>query len=431
MAAKYLQTISYRILMVFIGFGTVIYTTQFFGADGRGEIGLFLLNITLIQLFSLAGGSSLVFLTSRVKPENLLLPSYFWAIGAVLSLTSVFTWFGLSPAHLAIHLGLLGLMETLSNIHLQIILGNDEVKKHNQISLWSVVITLLALIVIHQTGVATGLKAYIMALYVGKLYQVTHSLFGIYNQLGHESPQLIRTHFFTNLKRLLGYGWIIQLGNIAQMLNYRFAYWVIERQPSAQAIKNVGIYATSMNVIEAVWVLSRSISMVQYATISNQRDDAQSRTLTVALFKVNVMLTMAVTLPLLLVPSVVFDWIFGMNEGFGAIRDVMGAMFFGIIANAGSGAFSHYFSGIGRYGVNLIASSIGLLATVIFATLWIPAYGIVGAGYAGSFAYSLALIFQLIVFFHSGQSPWNSLLVKQSDLDLIRRTFRKYLPNRS
>jgi len=430
MAVKYIQTISYRMLMVAVGFGTVIYTTQFFGAEGRGEIGLFLLNITLIQLFSMAGGSSLVFLTSRVKAENLLLPSYLWAFGAVITFTSIFTLLHLSPAHLSLHLGLLALLETLSNIHLQIVLGNDQIQKHNRISLWTVALILVALALIDRFDVAHGLTAYIMALYIGKLYQVVHSLLSIYDQLGHESPAAIRKNFFLNLKRLLGYGWIIQLGNIAQMLNYRFAYWILERQPEADALRKVGIYATSMNVIEAVWVLSRSISMVQYATISNQRDDRESRRLTLLLFKVNVLLTGLATLPLLVLPTAAFDYLFGMHQGFGAIRNVIGALFIGILANAGSGAFSHYFSGIGRYGVNLVASSIGLLATVILGILWIPRFGLMGAAYAGSVAYTIALIYQIVVYLNHPDVHLSQLLLSAEDIQQFKAITRRILPGK-
>lgn len=407
-------------IVAIISFAIVVFTTNFFGADGRGEISLFVLNVTLVSMFSLVGGTSLVYLTSRVTPENLLLPSYFWAFNSSIGITALLWFVGLQDEQYIYHLGLLALMESLTQVNLQLVLGDNRIGRYNLVQFIQVGLLMLSLAIAHFVFDLNGIEAYIAAFYVSRLYSIVHSLSSIYSLLGFEKPENIRANFWVNLKNLFGYGWVIQTANIAQLLNYRVAYWLLEKLLPEKGTELVGIYSTGINLAEAVWILSRSVSTVQYAEISNTRDDEYQVDLTVGLFKLNTIVTFLCMIPLLLIPSAWFEWVFGKGENFDQIQLVLLFLFPGIIANAAAGSLSHYFSGVARYSVNTYGSLAGLIVTLIAGIVLIPAYGLVGAAIAASASYVVALLYQWIVFVRKENVSWKHFLLNEKDIQRIK-----------
>jgi hypothetical protein len=76
MLGKILQTIFSKGIISIINFLVVLITARYLGADGRGQISIMFLNITVILLFNdIVGGSSLVYLTSKRNPYSLFLPA--------------------------------------------------------------------------------------------------------------------------------------------------------------------------------------------------------------------------------------------------------------------------------------------------------------------------------------------------------------------
>jgi O-antigen/teichoic acid export membrane protein len=423
MLKKILQTISTRVIVAIISFAIVVFTTNFFGAEGRGEISLFVLNLTLVSMFSLVGGTSLVYLTSRVTPENLLLPSYFWAFNSSIGITALLWFVGLQNTQFIYHLGLLALMESLTQVNLQLVLGDNRIARYNLVQFLQVVLLLAGLALAYFVFNLEGIEAYIAAFYVSRLYSVAHSLSSIYSLLGFEKPEIIRANFWLNLKNLFSYGWVIQTANIAQLLNYRVSYWLLEKLLPEKGTQLVGIYSTGINLAEAIWILSRSVSTVQYAEISNTRDDSYQVDLTVGLFKLNTIITFLGMIPLLIIPSTWFEWVFGQGENFDQIQLVLLFLFPGIVANAAAGSLSHYFSGVARYHVNTYGSIAGLVVTLILGILLIPSMGLAGAAIAASGSYITSLFYQWVVFLKKENVKWQHFLLDERDIARVKTLF--------
>ncbi|MBL4655359.1 MAG: hypothetical protein JKY33_06015, partial [Bacteroidia bacterium] len=81
MFKKIISTIGSKFLITGLNFATVILTTQALGAEGRGEVSLFFLNIVIVMMFNdFVGGGALVYLIPRNEPFKVLIPSYIWGI---------------------------------------------------------------------------------------------------------------------------------------------------------------------------------------------------------------------------------------------------------------------------------------------------------------------------------------------------------------
>lgn len=78
------STFTTRVFSLIISFATLILTTNYLGAEGRGYISLLTASAGLINLFSgFIGGAALVYLIPRNKSRNFVIQSailsYFWA----------------------------------------------------------------------------------------------------------------------------------------------------------------------------------------------------------------------------------------------------------------------------------------------------------------------------------------------------------------
>jgi O-antigen/teichoic acid export membrane protein len=149
-------------------------------------------------------------------------------------------------------------------------------------------------------------------------------------------------------------GILNQLAHIFQLLSFRMSYyWLGQVYSEAE----VGIFSNGTSLIESVWLISRSISLVQYSRIVNMTDKKEAQKLTLDLSKLSFVISFIILIPMILLPSSFYEFIFG--AGFGGIRLVIQALAPGVLFLNLNIIISHYFSGIGKYQLNSIASFAG------------------------------------------------------------------------
>jgi Na+-driven multidrug efflux pump len=75
----------------------------------------------------------------------------------------------------------------------------------------------------------------------------------------------------------------------------------------------------------------------------------------------------------------------------------------------------HYYSGTGRYQVNAITSSIGLVASVILYFTLIPRFGMIGAGWATSLSYLFTTLILIVLFDRENKGWYHELIPTKGD----------------
>jgi Na+-driven multidrug efflux pump len=80
----------------------------------------------------------------------------------------------------------------------------------------------------------------------------------------------------------------------------------------------------------------------------------------------------------------------------------------------------HYFSGTGRYYLNAVSSSLGLVASVILYYTLIPAFGITGAGWATSASYLVTTLILVYIFNKENKGWYKELAISRDDWKRIR-----------
>lgn len=408
--------------VILISFALLVSTTQFLGAEGKGYISLFLLNVTLVQLISsFIGGPALVYLLPRFGAERLLLPSYIWALIVSVVVPLLLFAVGLQDKDYLYHLMFIGAIDSIGKIHLQLILGREDIKSHNWISLLQSLVLLISFWMFFWVFEIRDISAYIGAIYIAYLFTVVAGFLKVFRELGTTPSSELSGTWRITVRQMTRHGFWIQLANISQLLNYRLSYYLLQRLMPESNYSALGYYATAINLAEASWVVSKSLAMIQYARISNTQNPIEIRRLSTQMWKISFYSALIIIITLVLIPAGVWDFIFGSGDDFEQIRPLLCILAPGIFFMALNNTMSAHLAGRGRYDLNARVSGLGLVLTAVTAPILIIQLGLYGAALSTSISYSLSTIYQNQLFLKESRIPYLDLWPSLADGRWIRQ----------
>lgn len=419
MFRKILNTFGAKALTAVVNLLIAILLSQYLGPAGKGQQGLIITTITFILVFSnLVGGATLVYLAPRKSAGVLLLPSYAWTL--LVSLACIpFLWLFrlVDPAYI-LHVCILSALSSFTAIHTSLLIGRERIATSNFIGLIQPVLIVLSLAIFFFILDRHDITAYIWSLYLSFGISLVVSLFYIFRLTG----PLARSSFKESLAvtgEMFRLGLWNQVAHITQMLSFRMSFYVLDSYHGESA---VGVYSNGISLAESVWLIAKSISLVQYARIANTDDRAYAQRLTLQLIKASLVISALVLLPLLLFPSSFYVFVFG--AGFDGVKGVIGSLAAGVMVYNISILAGHYFSGTGRYRVNAIASGMGLAVSAVLFFTMIPAYGITGAGWATSLSYLVTTVILLSLLRKDNPGNFRRALVERENWHDLKKEFQ-------
>ena len=412
MFGKILNTFGTKIVVAFFNLAIAIIISQVLGDSGKGVQSLVLTNISFILIFSeIVCGASLIYLTSRHSFSKLWLPSVLWAllIAAVMGVLMGLLDMGLDRS-LALHTAILSFISSFASINFRFLIGKEEVKKANYNTLLQPFLLVATLLVYHFVLGRRDVYGYVIGLYIA---YTGSSVLGVCQlRKEYKSLKILPFHEYNEaLKALFKYGFLNQTGHFVQFFNLRLSYYLLNAYVDAA---QVGVYSNAVSLAEAIWIISNSIALVQYARISNSTDKAYNQRLTLDLAKICFAVALPAVLVLSALPSSFYIFVFGPEFGLMAklIRILApGVLFYSIFLILG-----HYYSGSGRYFMNTIAALCGLAATLGCGFTLIPRFAATGAAVTAAVAYSMNAVFLLVCFLHESKFRMRDLLLTSSEL---------------
>lgn len=415
-------TVGARVLITLANLLLVALVGRHLGAEGLGTIGLFVLAITFILIMAhLVGGGGLVYLVPRLGVGPVLAPAYGWALLTAATALLVVHVVPLVPEGLAIHAVALAFLQALNSIHLNILVARERIGLQNTILVVQSIVQVTVLGVLLRCAEARVMD-YVLATYcahgltviISGWFVLRSPLSGVFQRPGK------------TIRALMVQGGIGQLANLFQLFNYRAAYYLIEAFRGTAAL---GVYSVAMQLAEGTWLVPRSIGGVLYSKVSNLEEERRQLQLTTILFKVALLFGLLCSGLLVVLPDTLYSTIFGAEIH--GLRPLLLLIAPGLVSMSGSQVFSHYFSGTGRIRHNLVASGLGLLVTLIAGWLLIPRHGLPGAAGTASLAYSISMIYQLVVFLRITTVRFAELLPCTDDLRKARSLWHIYQRKRA
>jgi O-antigen/teichoic acid export membrane protein len=291
-----------------------------------------------------------------------------------------------------------------------VLMGQERIRAYNIISLLQVMILFSVLMFFFFGLGIREVLAYLYGLYISYTFAFLASLVLIFSSFRKKeilgSGKVIR--------ELFKIGSVMQLGNILQFFNYRLSYYFIEFFLKRAA---VGVYSVGVQLSESIWLIAKSIHMVQYTRISNEKDKDYAAKLTLHLAKISFILTLLSLILILVLLHVCFALIF--KPEFRQVPVIMYTLAAGILTFSISIILSPYFSGLGKPIHNTISAAIGLVFTLVLSLVLIPRINLPGAALAATLSYIAATVYQFIVFIRMTKVKPGDFLLRKADILVV------------
>lgn len=380
-----------RFLIAGSGLIIAILLSRFLGATGRGEQSLLITLITFIIIVnSMVGASAISFLIPRYPFQALIFPSYIWVL-LVSALGIVFLPpFHMVPAVYLPHVCLLSFILGVYTVNVSVLISKERIAAANLLAIVQSATIILFLLFSFLIRNEKDINSYIESLYAGYVVSMMLSLFMIrrYFRAQHRSPIAL---IFEAIKKMFVLGFYNQMAVLTQMLSFRISYYILNQHYGPGS---VGLYANAITVAESVWLIGRSMAMVQYSKIVNSPDQQFSIQLTYRILRDCFIVSSVLLFMMAFIPDALYGCIFGKE--FTALQSLIrilapGVLFFAVVL-----IISNYFSGTGRHYINAIASSAGLAVTLLLGFVFIPLYGLHAAAATASISYGVTALITLI-----------------------------------
>lgn len=374
-----------------------IIISQLLGAAGKGEQSIILACITIILLATnLVGGASIVYLTSRIGIKNILITAYLWTALVVILCYLFLTSIPAISLKYKLAITLLSGINSLASINSSILIGKEKIQKSNLINLCIPVLTLVSIGILFYIQNSLSITSYLISLFVSYNAAFLMGVFFLFSERLEEEKYRFQD-FKATFKALFFYGFQNQLAHIFQLVSFRMSYFLLDTHSGQKA---VGIYSNGLSISESIWMISSSISLYQYARISNSDNSEYAKRLTEQCAKSGLLLTLFALIIVLALPANFYTWLFGSE--FHEIKLLILIMAPGIWIFNYALIIGHYFSGIGKYFVNAIASFGGFLVTLILLLLCSEKLNIYYAGLVAVSSYFVTSLIVIIFYWKEG-----------------------------
>lgn len=410
-----LKTFGSKFFSIIVSFGVVILTTQTLGAEGRGMISIVTATIGMIGLIcGFTGGSALVFVLPRQNQRLVLGIAYLGNIGLGVLAAFGCMVFGLYDKSLLGIVLALSILNAFLNTNTNGLIANGRINKANIAGILnsgSIFIAFFAftIVVRWRSPIAYFLS---MGCALGAAF--LFSGYSLLDKLVNRKISWDARAFGRAVKVTVITGFMAQLCNVIQYLNYRLSFYFLD---SLFGKADTGIYSIGVTLAEAVWMMSSSIALLQYSSIANCDDIEYSKTLTLKMAKLSFISTSLIMMPLLMLPAGFYSLIFGHD--FSTVKIVLLFQAPGIVLFSLNIIIASFYAGRGRYWVNAAASLTGLVVSVA-ANVWIvPRLGYQGASIASTLSYSASTIFAVTYFLRDTSLPLKNLLVGKADIEYV------------
>ena len=369
-----------------------ILFSQILGPEGKGEQSLLLTTVAIVIILDgLVGGPSLVYLSSRLSWKRLIIAAYVWCVLVsgltFLALVSVFHF----SAQSALNIVILSALSSFTSVNASLLLGKEKLKAYNAIQLIVPILTLVVVLIQYYILQSIFYELALFTAYMGSL------LLSILLLDLHWSKQEDASKWSIIWQQLFQFGFMNQLAHVLQLLSFRITYYLLAAQG---AHAGVGLMSNASSITESIWLVASSISLWQYAVISNSSDVQYNQQITEKLARFGMLVSLLVLIVFLLLPTEFYSFVFG--KSFGGIRILMYTLAPGVWVFTYALIVGHYFSGIGKYSVNALASGVGLVVCYFSSLFLIPQYTEIGAGLAMSVSYISTSIVVAYFFFKAG-----------------------------
>jgi O-antigen/teichoic acid export membrane protein len=426
-------SILYSIISLLVGIIYSIVIARSFGPAGKGEIAILLLAPSILLTFGNMGvNNSIVYFLGKKKYElpevvggllsfSFILGAMLLAVFAVLYIFAYDIFFLNTKPFLLLPLVLILPIQLLAGYYQMVFLGLKKVILYSLLAIFNTFLS-FGLLILMIFGFKLGIAGVVMSVVLSNILFLVIVLVFV-SRLAGLSFRLNRAL----IKDYLIYGIIAHIGNAAMYLTYRSDMFLVNY---FLTLVSVGLYSLGVSIAELLLIFAGSIALVLFPRIASMgKGEGGKETAKVAR---NVMfLAFVGSIGLVVIGKYLIQLLYGRAflPAYGPFLILLP----GIIVLSGSKILATYISGKGKPHICAMISILALALNVSLNICFIPLWGIRGAAFSSTLAYSVHFLLFLTAFtMLSKEKVIDVLFIKLEDknfyLDLIKKFKKARLP---
>ena len=414
------------------GLLNAVLSAQVLGAEGKGQLAIYLLAIDMGIVFLILGlGQALQYYASREEfhgPKTVN-TAFAYTLGSAILfgvLVQALFWLGqgsrvlpqpfdspLFRVLITIHF----LHQFFGHLIIGLINSHKLFVQTSKIQIVSIALTMamyVGLFVVHRTGTyGVFANSFYVALATSAIVRIGLAVF-VYFKHVHRRGTPHRWEFLdsTEVRTLVAFGVFPWLSAFMMRGVLKADFWFVQY---FEGLDNLGVYSVASNVGETLYLLPNTIGLVLLSFVADPetRDRSTERTAMIARLFFLTMMVGAVAF------SPISSWFFGFAFGpeFRDSGPIFNLLLWGIVPFSLATVMIGFLTGANEVRHILAAASAGLILILVLDVLMVPRFGMTGA--AGARGAALNVMTWYLVFrFHktTGIAYRDFLIPKMADL---------------
>lgn len=422
------MTFGTRLAIILVNVPTSIMIARTLGVDGQGTYASAVVFPTMFAFFGLMGlDAAHTFLISRgryslpqVSGQSLILTIVLSAIITPIYLVFLRFYEGAADPGLRAILNLAAVLIPIlliKYLSVSIFLGLKRIRLFNLVNLTQAAALLAFMclnLFVFRGGVRGALIAYAVseALVIAYVWVAVRRATAGDRMFERPPPGMFRKSII--------YGLQGHLGGILIQFTYRFDMFLVL---STLGLKAQGFYSISVLLAEKLSHIPQSVNVVLFPEISSMSDE-EANALTPRVTRSSLFLVLIAGAVLYLVSRPLLVLFYG-TAFLPALRAFQ-ILIPGIVTLSVAKILSSDLNGRDRRIYHTVATAIAFATNVALCLAWIPRYGIEGAAWASTVAYTLQSVLMLVFFTRlSGCGLSETVFIQREDLALYGGLIRK------
>lgn len=258
-----------------INFSILVLSSRYLGVSSRGEISIFILNITIIQVINeVYTGYSIIHFIPKFNFKKIVVSATIYTL-IFCSLSNVVLAFLNKQVPGYEWLGyIISLLVIFNTFNCVLILGKENIKAYNFLSFLQPFILLAGIVFCIFILKEDTFVAYVFPLLVSFIFAVAASTPLVLNYFlrSVSPPAFTASSIFSK-------GFTFQVSILMFLFANRYSYYLLPDRAS------VGMYSSSVSLMESVLIIANSISPVLLSKVANQGNTTASANITLTLSK--------------------------------------------------------------------------------------------------------------------------------------------------
>lgn len=408
MAGNIFHTILARFAVAMVNFAILILSSRYLGVASRGEISIFLLNLSLVQAVSeIYTGYSIVHFVPQFSMKRILANGLAFALGACVVINAILWGSGRGIVDLLSSIAVSGLV-VCNTFFCILLLGRERIRAFNRLSLVQPSLLLAALVAwIFALRVFT-FDAYFFPLVISFAVTAPLSLLVLSPFISDSQPV---APFLPAIEK----GIYFQSAVLMQVFANRFSFYVL---PDA---RSVGLYANACVLMESVLLVAYSITPVLLSRIANMPAPHEAARLALSMARLALFTCLIAGGIILLVPESVFLLVLG--HGFAGVKPLMTAYAPAVLCVSFTVVLSQFFFATGKSLTVLLCYTAGFAHTLLRSHRLIEKHGITGAALNADISYVVMCASLLTVFVVTNRLTLSEIFGVRGDLARLKKIF--------